>query len=127
MQLRIGNGYDIHRRGGGSPLILGGGAPGSSARARMAHSDADVLRACPDRRPASVPSASDDIGLHFPPRGPALEGPTACLLLEQVSGPGGASAAGRWSMWTRWWWRSAAKLKPHIEAMRAAIARAFWV
>ncbi len=76
MQLRIGNGYDIHRLVAGRPLILGGvrldhplGLDG--------HSDADVLvHALIDALLGAL--SLGDIGLYFPPRTRVGRGPTAC-------------------------------------------------
>ena len=68
MSMRVGSGFDIHRFGGGRPLVLGGitfeGQPGLEG-----HSDADVvLHAAMD---ALLGAASlGDIGAHFPPGDP---------------------------------------------------------
>jgi 2-C-methyl-D-erythritol 2,4-cyclodiphosphate synthase len=121
MQLRIGNGYDIHRLVPGRPLILGGqrllhpdglGLDG--------HSDADVLvHAIMDALLGAL--SLGDIGLYFPPDDPQWLGADSLLLLEQVAS----------LVRSRGWQvvnvdsvvvAERPKLKPHIEAMRAAIA-----
>jgi 2-C-methyl-D-erythritol 2,4-cyclodiphosphate synthase len=119
MQLRIGNGYDIHRLVSGRPLILGGirldhplGLEG--------HSDADVLvHALMDALLGAL--SLGDIGRHFPPEDPRWKGADSLQLLERVME----------LVRARGWQvvnvdavvvAEQPKLKPHIEAMRAAIA-----
>ncbi|MCP9884203.1 2-C-methyl-D-erythritol 2,4-cyclodiphosphate synthase [Synechococcus sp. ATX 2A4] len=119
MQLRIGNGYDIHRLVSGRPLILGGirldhplGLDG--------HSDADVLvHALMDALLGAL--SLGDIGRHFPPEDPRWKGADSLQLLERVME----------LVRARGWQvvnvdavvvAEQPKLKPHIEAMRAAIA-----
>ncbi|MCP9829095.1 MULTISPECIES: 2-C-methyl-D-erythritol 2,4-cyclodiphosphate synthase [unclassified Synechococcus] len=119
MQLRIGNGYDIHRLVSGRPLILGGirldhplGLDG--------HSDADVLvHALMDALLGAL--SLGDIGRHFPPEDARWKGADSLLLLERVM-----------ELVREQGWQvvnvdavvvaEQPKLKPHIEAMRAAIA-----
>lgn len=80
--LRIGQGYDVHRLKAGRPLILGGvnipydlGLDG--------HSDADVLvHAIMDALCGS--SKLGDIGKLFPDTDPRYAGISSILLLEQV-------------------------------------------
>ena len=119
MQLRIGNGYDIHRLVSGRPLILGGirldhplGLDG--------HSDADVLvHALMDALLGAL--SLGDIGRHFPPEDPRWKGADSLQLLERVME----------LVRARGWQvvnvdavvvAEQPKLKPHSEAMRAAIA-----
>jgi 2-C-methyl-D-erythritol 2,4-cyclodiphosphate synthase len=119
MQLRIGNGYDIHRLVSGRPLILGGirldhplGLDG--------HSDADVLvHALMDALLGAL--SLGDIGRHFPPEDARWKGADSLVLLERVM-----------ELVRERGWQvvnvdavvvaEQPKLKPHIEAMRAAIA-----
>ncbi len=119
MQLRIGNGYDIHRLVSGRPLILGGirldhplGLDG--------HSDADVLvHALMDALLGAL--SLGDIGRHFPPEDARWKGADSLLLLERVM-----------ELVRERGWQvvnvdavvvaEQPKLKPHIEAMRTAIA-----
>lgn len=75
-----GFGYDAHRFGPGRPLRLGGVAiPGGMEL--IAHSDGDVLlHALID---ALFGAASlGDIGKHFPPSDPALEGISSAVMLD---------------------------------------------
>ena len=121
MQLRIGNGYDIHRLVPGRPLILGGQTLEHPAGLGLdGHSDADVLvHAIMDALLGAL--SLGDIGKYFPPDDPQWKGADSLVLLEQVV----ALVAERG-------WRvinvdsvviaERPKLKPHIEAMRAAIA-----
>ncbi len=121
MQLRIGNGYDIHRLVPGRPLILGGQRLEHPEGLGLdGHSDADVLvHAVMDALLGAL--SLGDIGKYFPPDDPKWKGADSLVLLEQVV----ALVAERG-------WRVSnldtvviaerPKLKPHIEAMRAAIA-----
>jgi 2-C-methyl-D-erythritol 2,4-cyclodiphosphate synthase len=84
MGLRVGSGYDIHRRGGqGRRLMLGGvffeGQPGL-----VGHSDADVvLHAAMDALLGAA--ALGDIGAHFPPEDPRFAGARSTELARQVA------------------------------------------
>jgi len=115
MQLRIGNGYDIHRLVPGRPLILGGvRLEHPDGLGLDGHSDADVLvHALMDALLGAL--SLGDIGTHFPPEDDSL------VLLEQVV----ALVA------ERGWLvlnvdtvvvAERPRLKPHIAAMREAIA-----
>jgi 2-C-methyl-D-erythritol 2,4-cyclodiphosphate synthase len=119
MQLRIGNGYDIHRLVPGRPLILGGvrlehplGLDG--------HSDADVLvHALIDALLGAL--SLGDIGLHFPPEDPRWKGADSLELLARVM-----------ELVRQRGWEvvnvdavvvaERPRLKPQIAAMRASIA-----
>ena len=121
MQLRIGNGYDIHRLVPGRPLILGGQRlEHPDGLGLDGHSDADVLvHAIMDALRGAL--SLGDIGKYFPPDDPRWRGADSLVLLEQVV----ALVAGRG--WTVINVDSVViaerpKLKPHIAAMRAAIA-----
>jgi 2-C-methyl-D-erythritol 2,4-cyclodiphosphate synthase len=121
MQLRIGNGYDIHRLVPGRPLILGGQRlEHPDGLGLDGHSDADVLvHAIMDALLGAL--SLGDIGKYFPPDDPRWRGADSLVLLEQVV----ALVAGRG--WTVINVDSVViaerpKLKPHIAAMRAAIA-----
>jgi 2-C-methyl-D-erythritol 2,4-cyclodiphosphate synthase len=121
MQLRIGNGYDIHRLVAGRPLILGGQQLAHPAGLGLdGHSDADVLvHAVMDALLGAL--SLGDIGAYFPPDDPRWKGADSLVLLEQVV-----------DLVRQRGWRvvnvdtvvvaERPKLKPHIAAMRAAIA-----
>jgi len=121
MNIRVGNGYDIHRLVPGRPLILGGQSLEHPAGLGLdGHSDADVLvHAIMDALLGAL--SLGDIGKYFPPTDPKWKGADSLVLLEQVMG-----------LVRERGWRvvnvdsvviaERPKLKPHIEAMRAAIA-----
>lgn len=121
MQLRIGNGYDIHRLVPGRPLILGGQAlEHPSGLGLDGHSDADVLvHAIMDALLGAL--SLGDIGLYFPPDDPQWQGADSLALLEQVVAlvsQRGWSVVNVDSVVVA----ERPKLKPHIQAMRSAIA-----
>jgi 2-C-methyl-D-erythritol 2,4-cyclodiphosphate synthase len=121
MDLRIGNGYDIHRLVLGRPLILGGVLlEHPDGLGLDGHSDADVLvHALMDALLGAL--SLGDIGRHFPPEDSRWQGADSLELLHKVV----ALVAERG-------WRvvnvdavviaERPRLKPHIDTMRAAIA-----
>ena len=80
--LRIGQGYDVHRLVEGRALILGGVAI-PYEKGLLGHSDADVLtHAVMD---AVLGAAGlGDIGKAFPDSDPALEGISSLILLART-------------------------------------------
>src|SRR2546426_1037323 len=84
MPLRVGIGYDIHRRGQGRLLVLGG------VRFRTdwgldGHSDADVLlHAIGDALLGAA--ALGDLGLHFPPGDPRWKDASSLDLVRRIRG-----------------------------------------
>ena len=122
MQLRIGNGYDIHRLVPGRPLIIGGvKLEHPDGLGLDGHSDADVLvHALMDALLGAL--ALGDIGKYFPPDDPRWKGADSLMLLEQVVA----------LVSERGWQISNVdavvvaerpKLKPHIELMRSNLAQ----
>ena len=119
MDIRIGQGFDVHALVEGRPLILGG-VRIASARGLLGHSDADVLlHAVTD---ALLGAAGlGDIGRHFPDTDPAFSGADSRVLLRAAMEK--IRAAG---------WRvgnvdctviaEAPKIAPHAAAMCANIA-----
>ena len=82
MNIRIGNGYDIHKLVAGRPLILGG-VDIPHVRGLLGHSDADVLtHAIMDALLGAL--SLGDIGHYFPPNDPKWKGADSIILLEQV-------------------------------------------
>jgi 2-C-methyl-D-erythritol 2,4-cyclodiphosphate synthase len=82
MNIRIGNGYDIHRLVAGRPLILGG-VEIPHELGLLGHSDADVLtHAMMDALLGAL--SLGDIGHYFPPTDPQWAGADSSILLEQV-------------------------------------------
>jgi 2-C-methyl-D-erythritol 2,4-cyclodiphosphate synthase len=121
MQLRIGNGYDMHRLVTERPLILGGQRLEHPAGLGLdGHSDADVLvHAIMDALLGAL--SLGDIGKYFPPDDPRWKGADSLVLLEQVNAlvrERGWSVVNIDSVIVA----ERPKLKPHIGAMRAAIA-----
>ncbi|MEC9339855.1 MAG: 2-C-methyl-D-erythritol 2,4-cyclodiphosphate synthase [Pseudomonadota bacterium] len=119
MNLRIGQGYDVHRLAAGESLILGGVAIPHD-RGTLAHSDGDVLiHALCDALLGAA--ALGDIGQHFPDTDPRYRGVSSRVLLREVIVR--VHGAG---------WRvvnvdatlvaQAPKLSPHIPAMRMNLA-----
>ena len=80
--MRIGQGYDVHRRVEGRRLVLGG-VDIPWEKGLLGHSDADVLtHAVMD---ALLGAAGlGDIGKHFPDTDPAYKGADSLKLLERV-------------------------------------------
>jgi len=121
MQLRIGNGYDIHRLVAGRPLILGGQQLDHPDGLGLdGHSDADVLvHAIMDALLGAL--SLGDIGKYFPPDDPQWKDADSLVLLGQVVSlvrERGWSVVNVDSVVVA----ERPKLKPHIAAMRAAIA-----
>ncbi len=121
MNIRIGNGYDLHRLVCDRKLILGG-VEIPYEKGLLGHSDADVLtHAIMDAMLGAL--ALGDIGHYFPPTDPKWAGADSIMLLQEVQELIGAQG-----------WRvnnidsmviaEAPKLKPHIKAMRDRIATA---
>lgn len=83
MNIRIGNGYDIHCLVPDRPLILGGiNIPHELGL--LGHSDADVLtHAIMDAMLGAL--SLGDIGLYFPPSDPKWKGADSTVLLAQVN------------------------------------------
>jgi len=118
--MRIGHGFDVHRFGPGSEVILGGVAI-PYGRGLVAHSDGDVLvHALCDALLGAI--GRGDIGHHFPDTDPALAGVDSRLLLrkvvEQVRAEGWALANMDATLVAE-----APRMAPHIAAMRANLAQ----
>ncbi|MBD2197259.1 MULTISPECIES: 2-C-methyl-D-erythritol 2,4-cyclodiphosphate synthase [Calothrix] len=117
--IRIGNGYDIHRLVSDRALILGGvNIPHELGL--LGHSDADVLtHAIMDAMLGAL--SLGDIGHYFPPTDPKWAGADSLVLLTQVN-----------QLICDRGWRignidsvvvaERPKLKPHIETMRDKLA-----
>ena len=82
MDIRIGNGYDVHALEGGLPLWLGGVLIESPIGC-IAHSDGDVaIHALCDALLGAL--ALGDIGKHFPDTSDEFKGIDSKILLERV-------------------------------------------
>jgi 2-C-methyl-D-erythritol 2,4-cyclodiphosphate synthase len=83
VQIRIGNGYDIHRLGSDRALILGG-VKIEHSLGLVGHSDADVLtHAIMDAMLGAL--SLGDIGHYFPPTDERWKGADSLVLLAQVN------------------------------------------
>ena len=121
MNIRIGNGYDLHRLVSDRRLILGG-VEIPYEKGLLGHSDADVLtHAIMDAMLGAL--ALGDIGHYFPPSDPKLAGADSIMLLQQVQELIGAQG---WSVnnLDAMVIAEAPKLKPHIKAMRDRLSQA---
>ena len=119
MDIRIGNGYDVHALAEGLPLWLGGGQVESPIGC-IAHSDGDVaIHALCDAILGA--RALGDIGKHFPDTSDEFKGIDSKILLSRVMELIGGMG-----------WRvgnaditiamQKPKLAPHIIAMRECLA-----
>ncbi|HEY9798920.1 MAG TPA: 2-C-methyl-D-erythritol 2,4-cyclodiphosphate synthase [Leptolyngbyaceae cyanobacterium] len=124
MNIRIGNGYDIHKLVSDRALILGGvNIPHELGL--LGHSDADVLtHAIMDAMLGAL--SLGDIGHYFPPTDPQWAGADSLVLLSQVN-----------ELILAQGWRignidsvvvaERPKLKPHIKTMRDKLAEVLQV
>jgi 2-C-methyl-D-erythritol 2,4-cyclodiphosphate synthase len=120
IDIRVGEGWDVHALVAGRPLILGG-VRIPHTHGLLGHPDADaLLHAIPD---ALLGAAGlGDIGRHFPDTDPALQGADSGRLLQVAVQR--VRAAG---------WEpvnldctivaQAPKMAPHIEPMRTRISQ----
>lgn len=83
MDIRLGNGYDVHRFGDGDHVILCG-VKIPHGRALQGHSDADVgMHAVTDALYGAM--AEGDIGRHFPPSDPQWKGAASEIFLKHAA------------------------------------------
>ena len=119
MNLRVGEGWDVHQLVEGRKLILGG-VDIPYEKGLLGHSDADaLLHAITDALFGAA--GLGDIGRHFPDTDPAFKGADSGVLLTEAAAR--VRAAG---------WlianvdstivAQAPKMAPHIPAMRERIA-----
>ncbi len=84
MNMRVGQGWDVHRIAPGRKLILGG-ITVPSEFGLEGHSDADVLsHAITDAILGAL--AQGDIGMHFPDTDPRWKGADSLVFLKHVCG-----------------------------------------
>lgn len=82
MDIRLGNGYDVHRFGAGDHVMLCGVAV-PYTRGLQGHSDADVgMHAVTDAIYGAL--AQGDIGRHFPPSDPQWKGAASDIFLRHA-------------------------------------------
>lgn len=83
MNIRIGQGFDVHAFGDGDHVMLGG-VRVAHARGVLAHSDGDVvLHALCDAMLGAL--ALGDIGMHFPPSDAQWKGADSRALLRRCN------------------------------------------
>ncbi|MGH1354939.1 MAG: bifunctional 2-C-methyl-D-erythritol 4-phosphate cytidylyltransferase/2-C-methyl-D-erythritol 2,4-cyclodiphosphate synthase [Thalassovita sp.] len=83
MDIRLGNGYDVHRFGPGDHVILCG-VKIPHGRGLQGHSDADVgMHAVTDALYGAL--AEGDIGRHFPPSDPQWKGAASEIFLKHAA------------------------------------------
>lgn len=119
MDIRIGQGYDVHAFGEGDHVMLGG-VRVPHTKGVLAHSDGDVvLHALCDAMLGAL--ALGDIGKHFPPSDPQWKGADSRAFLRHCN-----------ALLRERGWRlgnaditvvcERPKVGPHANAMRALIA-----
>ena len=82
MDVRLGNGYDVHRFGPGDHVMLCG-VRVAHDRGLQGHSDADVgMHAITDAIYGAL--AQGDIGRHFPPSDPQWKGADSAIFLRHA-------------------------------------------
>ncbi|ANT59214.1 bifunctional 2-C-methyl-D-erythritol 4-phosphate cytidylyltransferase/2-C-methyl-D-erythritol 2,4-cyclodiphosphate synthase [Salipiger sp. CCB-MM3] len=82
MDIRLGNGYDVHRFGEGDHVVLCG-VKVPHGRGLQGHSDADVgMHAVTDALYGAL--AEGDIGRHFPPSDPQWKGAASEIFLRHA-------------------------------------------
>lgn len=121
---RAGTGYDLHRLVDGRPLVVGGITLPSN-RGPLAHSDGDV--ACHAITDAILGAAGrGDIGTHFPDTDPAWKDASSLELLSRVVAivQQDGYEVGNVDVTIV---LQEPKIRAHVDAMRAAIARAIGI
>ncbi|WP_295990592.1 2-C-methyl-D-erythritol 2,4-cyclodiphosphate synthase [uncultured Alistipes sp.] len=124
MDFRIGHGYDVHALAEGLPLVLGGVAI-PHTHGLVAHSDGDVaIHAVCDALLGAA--ALGDIGQHFPDTSADFAGIDSKILLRRVAELLGEHGyrIGNVDCTIR---MQRPKLRPRIDAMRAAMAGAMGI
>ena len=124
MEFRIGHGYDVHALSDGLRLVLGG-VEIPHTQGFVAHSDGDVaIHAVCDALLGAA--ALGDIGLHFPDTSDDFKGIDSKILLQRVVAllRERGYEVGNIDCTIR---MQRPKLRPHIDAMRAAMAEAMGV
>lgn len=119
MNVRIGNGFDVHALAAGRPLVLGG-VRVPHDRGLAGHSDADVLlHAIADAVLGAL--ALGDLGAHFPDTDGRWKDADSRVLLRHVAGLA-ATRGFRIGNIDATVIAQAPRLAPHVPAMRANIA-----
>lgn len=120
MDIRVGNGYDLHQLGENRPLIIGG-VQIPHHLGLVGHSDADVLtHGIMDAMLGAL--SLGDIGHYFPPSDPKWKGADSLELLREVKS---LLAGQRWSIGNidAVVIAEKPKLKPHLKTMRDRLSQ----
>lgn len=120
MEIRIGQGYDVHAIAMGLPMYLAGVQIEGSAMGFIAHSDGDVaIHALCDALLGAA--AMGDIGKHFPDTSDEWSGIDSKILLRKVME---MLSAGGWKVINAdiTIALQAPKLRPYIDTMRGTLA-----
>ncbi len=119
VDIRVGNGFDVHAFADGDAVTLGG-ITIAHERRLSGHSDADVgLHALTDAIFGAL--GEGDIGSHFPPSDPQWKGAASDLFLKAAV-DAVAARGGRIGHLDLTLICEAPKIGPHREAMRTRIA-----
>ena len=120
MDIRLGNGFDVHAFEPGDHVVLCGVSLPHD-KALLGHSDADVaMHALTDAIYGAL--ADGDIGRHFPPSEPEWKGAASRVFLEHAIGRA-RSAGYDVSNLDCTIVCEAPKIGPHADEMRIALAR----
>ncbi len=119
LDVRVGNGFDVHAFAAGSAVTLCG-VQVAHERALLGHSDADVgMHALTDAIYGAL--SEGDIGRHFPPSDPQWKGADSATFLRHASSRI-TSRGYRLSQADVTLICERPKIAPHADAMRAALA-----
>ena len=119
MDVRLGNGFDVHAFGPGNHVWLCG-VRIAHGQGLVGHSDADVgMHALTDAIYGAL--AEGDIGRHFPPDDPQWKGAASAIFLRHAAGRA-ASHGLRLANADVTLICEQPKIGPHADAMRAALA-----
>ncbi|MBS8225257.1 bifunctional 2-C-methyl-D-erythritol 4-phosphate cytidylyltransferase/2-C-methyl-D-erythritol 2,4-cyclodiphosphate synthase [Vannielia litorea] len=120
MDMRVGNGFDVHRFGPGDHVVLCG-VTVPHGRGLQGHSDADVgMHAVTDAIYGAL--AEGDIGRHFPPSDPQWKGAASEIFLKHAVELAGARGF-RLGNVDLTLICERPKIGPHAGAMQAEMAR----
>lgn len=119
MEIRVGNGFDVHAFGAGDHVVLCG-VKVPFGKGLSGHSDADVgMHAVTDAIYGAL--AAGDIGTHFPPSEPEWKGAQSRVFLNHAAGLARERGFGVSNVDCTLICE-APKIGPHAGAMREALA-----
>lgn len=119
MDIRLGNGFDVHRFAPGDHVVICG-VRVPHDKSLLGHSDADVgMHAITDAIYGAL--AEGDIGRHFPPSDPQWKGASSDIFLKHAAELAAARGFGISNVDCTLICERP-KIGPHAAAMRAALA-----